>query len=183
MQSALRIGDDAVLEVLQADHAPALAALVEANRSQLGRWFPWVATSRSVADVAAHVASVASRHASGTCDGYAIVVGDEVAGSIDLHDIDRPRGEGRIGYWLGAPFQGRGVMTRAARALAEHALRDGGLSRVLLIAAVENAASRAVAERAGFALVRIVPDGAPTGNGYADAAVYALTRDAMAPSD
>ncbi|HEY4439821.1 MAG TPA: GNAT family protein [Candidatus Elarobacter sp.] len=179
MQTSLRVADDVVLEPLRDEHADALAMLIEANRAQLARWFPWVAASRSVADVRAFVASVASRHAAGTVDGYAIVVNGEVGGTIDLHEIDRARTEGRLGYWLGARFQHGGVMTRAVRAMAERALLGEGFARIYLIAAVENAASRAVAERAGFALERIAPDGAPTGNGYADAAVYVLTAAAL----
>ena len=57
---------------------------------------------------------------------------------------------GTIGYWLLPPARGRGNATRAVRLLVDHAIRDLGLRRLLLITEPTNLRSRAVAERAGF---------------------------------
>ena len=173
MPSCIRVDDDLMLEPLRADHASALAALIAANRAQLGRWFPWVATSRSAADVAHFIAWASEQRVRGERDAYVIVVRGAIAGSIDLHDVERARGFARIGYWLGAAYQGRGVMTQAVRALARHAF-DGGITRLEIVAAAANAASRAVAERAGFGFSEALPGGAPTGTGMEDGVVYAL---------
>jgi RimJ/RimL family protein N-acetyltransferase len=59
-------------------------------------------------------------------------------------------GSGELAFWMGAPARGRGLTTRAARLVAEHALSGLGLSRLLWQAHVGNWASRRVAWRLGF---------------------------------
>ena len=58
--------------------------------------------------------------------------------------------KGEIGYWTAPWARGRGVATRAATALSDAAFA-AGLSRVELLAEMENPASQRVALRAGFA--------------------------------
>jgi RimJ/RimL family protein N-acetyltransferase len=55
-----------------------------------------------------------------------------------------------IGYWVAPWARGRGAASRAAALLAPWALRTLGLARVACDVDVDNAASRRVAERAGF---------------------------------
>jgi putative acetyltransferase len=61
-------------------------------------------------------------------------------------------GVGEVGYWVAAGARGRGVATTATAALTDWAFGALGLHRVELYATTDNAASRAVAERAGFEL-------------------------------
>ncbi len=56
-----------------------------------------------------------------------------------------------IGYWLRADGRGRGATTRAVLLLTRWVVGEGA-ARVQLRAAVENVASRRVAEKAGFRL-------------------------------
>jgi RimJ/RimL family protein N-acetyltransferase len=62
-----------------------------------------------------------------------------------------PRADGpELGYWLGAPYWGRGFTTEAVRAVIDHAF--GGLEHEALQAGarVSNPASRRVLEKCGF---------------------------------
>ena len=58
---------------------------------------------------------------------------DDVAiGSIGLmigakSNLPLPETEGEIGYWIGVPFWGQGLIPEAARALLRHAFEDLGL--------------------------------------------------------
>ena len=62
-----------------------------------------------------------------------------------------PRDSGaEIGYWLGAPFWGRGYATEAVRALIDHAFGDRGHDVLAAGARVSNPASRRVLEKCGF---------------------------------
>jgi RimJ/RimL family protein N-acetyltransferase len=74
-----------------------------------------------------------------------------VLGSIGL-TWGEMRDVAEIGYWLRADARGRGVMTRALRLIAGHALGSRGADRVQLRADVMNVPSRRVAEKAGFTL-------------------------------
>ena len=178
MAASVRVDDDVVLVPLRREHAAALAALIEENRERLERWFPWTATSRSVADVERFAAWVEERTIDGEREAYVIVAAGKVAGSIDLHDIECGRTFARIGYWLAARHGGRGVMTAAVRALARHAFASG-IARLEIVAAAANGASRAVAERAGFAYAGELADGVPTGAGIEPGVAYASDRRAV----
>jgi ribosomal-protein-serine acetyltransferase len=65
-----------------------------------------------------------------------------------------------VGYWLAPWGRGRGTATRAVELACQWGFSAVGLERIELHAHTENAASRAVAERAGFAEFgrRIEPD-------------------------
>ena len=69
-------------------------------------------------------------------------------GSIDMR-VNAMR-TGHIGYWVAAQARGRGIGTRALRALVAWALDDLYLERLELITDPDNAASRRVAEKVGF---------------------------------
>jgi RimJ/RimL family protein N-acetyltransferase len=56
-----------------------------------------------------------------------------------------------VGYWVGADARGRGIATRATRAVAEWVFRAvPEVERLQLRADAENVASNRVAEKAGF---------------------------------
>lgn len=84
---------------------------------------------------------------------FAIAVNGEAAGGIGfvLHD-DVERVSAEIGYWLGAPFWGRGIVTEAVRAVTAHAIATHGLTRVFAVPFAFNTASCRVLEKAGYAL-------------------------------
>ncbi len=85
---------------------------------------------------------------------------DRLLGHVALFDLDRQDAptDGEIGYWAHPDARGRGVTTEAVRLVVRHAfapVAEGGLGRTRLQigAAWGNAASRHVAEAAGFTLV------------------------------
>ena len=66
-----------------------------------------------------------------------------------------------VGYWLAPWGRGRGVATRAVELICAWGFDTLGLERIELHAHTENAASRAVADRAGFTEFgrKVDPDG------------------------
>lgn len=86
----------------------------------------------------------------GTIVFWTLCEGDEEPlGSIDLR-VEPDHARADIGYWLGAPGRGRGLMTRAVKLVSDWGLGPRGLARIEIRAAVDNVASQRVAERAGF---------------------------------
>jgi len=82
---------------------------------------------------------------------FAIVVDGEIAGGIGfgLHqDVERVSAE--IGYWLGEPFWGRGIVTEALRAVTRYAIETHRLTRVYALPFAWNDASFRVLEKAGY---------------------------------
>ncbi len=84
---------------------------------------------------------------------FAIAVEGEAAGSIGFAphaNVERVSAE--IGYWLGEPFWGRGIMAEALRAVTDHAVRAHNLTRVYAVPYEWNPASFRVLEKAGYVL-------------------------------
>ncbi len=85
---------------------------------------------------------------------YAIVLRETglPVGSIGLHRNDLASGddEAELGYWIGVPWWGRGLVPEAARELLRHAFEDLGLARVWCGYYDGNEKSRRVQEKLGF---------------------------------
>jgi len=75
---------------------------------------------------------------------------DRCLGLAWLNRDDDDASAASIGYFLLPGARGRGLATRAVRLLAAWARGPGGVRGLRLVTAVDNAASRAVAERSGF---------------------------------
>lgn len=148
------------------------AAAAALDRERLARWFTWAKERPDPANVGAFIASLRERRASETGEEFAIRVNGAFAGAVGLHSVFRVHAVGALGYWLCSRFGGRGIMTRAVEAVAAYAFGDYALHRLELLAAVENHASRAVAERAGFSLEATLRERLRAPHGYDDAALY-----------
>ena len=82
---------------------------------------------------------------------WAYVLDGRYAGSIDL------RSGGVLGYNTAPWARGQGLTARALRLVAAHAYTQG-LRRLELHIAVDNAASRRTAEKAGYTFAGLLPD-------------------------
>ncbi len=69
---------------------------------------------------------------------------------IGYHGINWRDRSTSLGYWLGARFVGKGLMTQACRAIVDHAFGSWQLHRVEICCATGNLKSQAIAERLGF---------------------------------
>jgi [ribosomal protein S5]-alanine N-acetyltransferase len=84
---------------------------------------------------------------------FAICVNDKAVGGIGfvLHsDIERISAE--IGYWLGEPYWGKGIVSEALAAVTEYAIKTHDLRRVFAVPFAYNKASARVLEKAGYVL-------------------------------
>ena len=82
---------------------------------------------------------------------FAIATADEAIGGIGLEfgrDVHRFTAE--LGYWLGEPFWGRGIMTQAVRHLTAWAFENLELHRIYASVFEGNGASMRVLEKAGY---------------------------------
>ena len=78
--------------------------------------------------------------------------GEEPLGEVLLFGIDHDRSEAELGYVVGAAHRGRGLASGALILMAGYARDRLDLTRLLLRIDPGNAASCAVARRAGFTL-------------------------------
>ena len=80
-------------------------------------------------------------------------------GSIGLHrnDLAEQEDEYELGYWIGRPFWGQGLIPEASRELLRHAFEDLGMCRIWCGHYDGNIKSRRVQEKLGFVYHHTTP--------------------------
>ena len=80
------------------------------------------------------------------------IAASEPIGSIGLHrkDLAQLDDEYELGYWIGKPYWGQGLIPEAARELLRHAFADLGMKRIWCGYYDGNDKSRRVQEKLGF---------------------------------
>ncbi|MAF10455.1 RimJ/RimL family protein N-acetyltransferase [Candidatus Poribacteria bacterium] len=172
------IDSEVTLRTLRARDATALYALIDGNRAHLREWLPFVDDAQDVTDTqrfileAAQLADDQKSMAAGIWDGGIL------AGVIGLMEISVRNRKAEIGYWLAAEHQGRGLVTRACRALITYAFDTVRLHRVEIYCAPENTRSRAIPERLGFVIEGTLREAEWLYDHYVDNVLYAMLAPA-----
>jgi ribosomal-protein-serine acetyltransferase len=173
---ALDQGSGAHLRLLEPRHAAQQYALIEANMTDLRRWFIAMQRPHPVERERSYIYRMLSAYADGRAVLAGIYEGDQVRGAISL-TIKPNSHSGQLGYWLDRSARGRGLMSRAARTLTAIGFGVYGLQRVYLRAARDNLPSRAVAERLGMQQEAILREEAFLDGRYVDHVVYSILAD------
>jgi RimJ/RimL family protein N-acetyltransferase len=159
--------------------APAVHAACQ--DPEIARFLP-IPQPYTAADARAYVAARRADWAGDDERSFAITdaATGRLLGSIARHRQAGHRAE--IGYWLAPEARGRGVATRALRLVVDWSLAQG-LVRLELFTRPDNAASGAVARRAGFELEGVRRAWSPDREGrLEDAVFYVLLRDGRPPA-
>ena len=85
---------------------------------------------------------------------YAVCLKEDgkAIGSVGFHraDLAEKEDEYELGYWIGKPFWGQGLIPEASREMLRHAFEDLGMARVWCGYYDGNVKSRRVQEKLGF---------------------------------
>lgn len=157
-----------------------LTETVLANREHLVPWMPW-AEGYTLADCAAYLDRKRAQVEAGELFEGPIVLDGRIVGVAGFHGLDRVNQSSSIGYWLAAEVVGRGLMTRTVRALLDQAFGTWGLHRVVIEAVVDNARSRAVAERVGFREEALLREAKLIRGRFEDAVLYTMLASDWPP--
>ncbi|MGW6918238.1 GNAT family N-acetyltransferase [Kitasatospora sp. NPDC054939] len=149
-QHVIELGDVTLRRFRREADLPELYRVIEEAREHLSPWMPW-AVDHSRASTAAFLDKREEGWECGREFTYAVVLGAGIVGACQLFRREGgPDGGCEIGYWLHPAATGRGVATRAVRALVDQAARLPGVEYVEVVHEIANRASGAVAARAGF---------------------------------
>ena len=173
MGCLLRIDDGSYLRLLAEADAEELHALIEANRGYIARWLPW-AEGQGFDDTLGFIREARAQVSENRGFQAAIVLDDGIVGVAGYPIVDWGNRSTRIGYWLDAAHQGKGIMTAAVRLLVDHALAAWQLNRVEILVATENRRSRAIPERLGFREDGTLRQFHLVGGRYLDCASYSM---------
>ena len=114
---------------------------------------------------------------------FAIANDREIIGGIGLifrKGIHRHSAE--LGYWLGEPFWGRGIMTQVVRIFIDWAFRYYPLKRIFAAVYESNPASSRVLEKAGFILEGRFRKAVIKNDQFLDLYYYAILREEVLSS-
>ncbi|MRG87240.1 GNAT family N-acetyltransferase [Salinibacillus xinjiangensis] len=172
------VDDDIQLKLLEKRDAATLFKVVDHSRSYLREWLPWVDSSTTPEDYHPIIEMWLNQFAKNDGFQVAILYRQEIVGMIGYHGINWASKQTSIGYWLAKGYQGKGIITKATKALVEHAFQELELNRVEIRCGVDNTKSRAIPERLGFQQEGIVRDGEFLYDHFHDVVIYsALARD------
>jgi len=170
----LVVDEELELGLVEERYARELFALIERHRDYLRTWLPWPDRSRSVEDLLEWVRGSLTQFAANKGPSTGLWANRALCGVASYHPIDWDNRSVSIGYWLAADHQGRGLMTRAVRALVIHAFQDLGLNRVEIRCAVGNRKSRAIPVRLGFSEEGVIHEAQWLNGRFVDHVIYGL---------
>jgi ribosomal-protein-serine acetyltransferase len=170
------LNDRHTLRLICPDDAAELFALTETNREHLRQWLPWLDQTREVDDTKKFIDFVLSQQA--TQEGLVTVIlyNGAIAGVIGYNKIDRLQDIGYIGYWLGAKYQGQGIMTASCRAMIKYGFTILNLDRIVIACATQNHHSCAIPKKLGFTHESTTPRAEWLYDHFVDHEIYALLR-------
>ncbi|MFD3723828.1 GNAT family N-acetyltransferase [Streptomyces sp. NPDC058671] len=148
---AISLGDDgAELRPLEPWQADEFLAHMDRGREFIGarNGLPDVVTD--LESSRAFLRLYAEKTATDSGRIHGIWFGDTLVGAVILRRLDPGAGTAEAGCWLEPAAVGKGLVTRAARALVDWAIEVRGIHRVEWVVSSDNEPSIAVARRLGM---------------------------------
>ncbi|MEZ4359772.1 MAG: GNAT family protein [Kofleriaceae bacterium] len=175
--STLSLGEELLLRPVQEDDAPQLAAMVQRSRAHLTPFLgDLLERVYDEPTARAHLRAVGELRARDELLELHLVERGALCGALRLRSFDWREGNANLGYLLDARATGRGLATRAARALVAWVFAELPIDRVELRCAAGNAASVAVAGRLGFQREGTARAAERDGEGRRDVLVFSRLR-------
>ncbi|WP_035341369.1 MULTISPECIES: GNAT family N-acetyltransferase [Dickeya] len=160
-----------------ATDAITLHEAIHESIDSVGRWLPWCAADYDLNTAQGWITHCDQQRHEG--HSFELVMVDRTAGhflgSVAINAINRAERLGNIGYWIRQSAQQQGLMTEAVREIASFGFGTLGLTRLEIIAAEQNYASRRVAEKVGAQFEGLLRNRIIIHDQPVTAALYSLT--------
>lgn len=172
----LRINDDLILHQPQIDFADQLFALVDANRTYLQEWLPWVTNTKSSKDSRQFLKSARQFSFGGQQFHTVIIYKEKIVGLVGFNAIHKKHQKGEIGYWIAEPMQGKGIVTKSVQRLIKYGFQHLNLNRILIRVSANNLKSKQVAQRLNFTYEGTLRQDFFHENQFLDMEIYSLLK-------
>lgn|SRR5690625_38667 len=172
----VEVDEEITLKMLNAADAEELFAITDRSREYLREWLPWLDNTKSVDDSLQFIKNNFQLYAERKGVTAGIFYNGSLAGVAGYNELDWVNKIAYIGYWLDIEHQGKGIMTRAVRALTDYAFEEFDLNRVDIRAAVGNVKSRAIPERLGYKKEGVLRQSEWLYDHFVDHAVYSMLK-------
>lgn len=145
-----KVDEEVELRLITQHDADEIFEMIDRSRDYLREWLGWLDSSTEVSVTKQFSEMNLKRFAEGTALDTAIVYNGKIVGKIGFNSINSANKTAYIGYMLDEQYQGRGIMTRATKAMLTIAFDHYHLQKVEIHVAEGNGKSRAIPERLGF---------------------------------
>jgi ribosomal-protein-serine acetyltransferase len=172
-----KIDEDLSLKLIELRDADRIFELTDQSRSYLREWLPWLDQTIKLEDTKEFIKICLKGFAENKSLNTVILFKGSVVGIAGFNHINWSNKTAQIGYWLGEEFQGNGIMTKVVRALTDYALKELGLHKVEIRAAVGNKKSRSIPERLGFVNEGCIRQAEWLYDHYVDHVVYGILAE------
>ena len=167
--------DDFELRLIDHRDAKPLFELIDRNRKFFEPHLSFVHNVHSAADIERFIPDEIRWLADREGLALGIHYQNKFIGQIIF--IRRMNRVAEIAYFLDEAYTGRGIMTKAVRAIVDYGFQVAGLHRMFLKCSVENPKSCAIPERLGFHHEGIKRDGFRVVDRWYDMNIWAVTAD------
>lgn len=171
-----RLDDTIALRPIMMHDAKPLFHLIDAHRENLREWLDWVDSQLTLRDTKLYIAQSLARYGNYKGLDCSIWHDDDLCGLVSFNSWNLRNYKAEIGYWLAQPYTGKGIMTKAVKAMVNYGFEVVGLHRIELLCAVDNKRSCAVAERLKFTHEGVLRRGERIREQFHDVNAYAILQ-------
>ncbi|MGV6988253.1 GNAT family N-acetyltransferase [Testudinibacter sp. P80/BLE/0925] len=174
LKATIEVNQELRLQQLTESDAHWVFQAIAQNRTYLGRWLPFIASTQQVSDSLEFIQSLQQNR---LAQVFKIHYQGQGCGLIGFNSADSSNAKAEIGYWLCEDFQHKGIMTLATEALLDYGFRELGFNRIQIKCALGNHASRGIPQRLGLILEDIERQGILLSSGeFADFEIYSMLK-------
>ena len=176
MKPFIKIDRQLCLYLARPELAEPVFAVVDAQRSYLRQWLPWVDATVSVEDTKAFILESIEHNSNGARLTTFLALDEELIGSLGVVQFNRDHKKCEVGYWLREEYQGKGLMTKACAFLIDYLFNTKDLNRIEILVARENEKSAAIPTRLGFKREGTLRQGLYMYRAFHDLDLFSLLR-------
>ena len=175
MLSLIQLTDaDIILRPFQAEDSVQLHQAVRESLQELKPWMSWATEHYTEFTARDYIDITRARWQERTLFAFAIMQNNELLGGCTLSSIHPIYHFCNVGYWVRTSKHGQGIAGRAAKLVTRFAFEHVGLVRAEIVIALDNMASRRVAEKIGAHYEGILLNRMVVGKSIYDAHMYSL---------
>ncbi|MDU0355250.1 GNAT family protein [Paraglaciecola aquimarina] len=146
----ISVSADITIRLLLPSDDSQLFSLLEANRSDLKQWLPWLDLVTNLSQTQTFIETAIYQHCHSEASNFAIFYQHELVGLAGFNTFDFQNKFASLGYWLAKNHRGRGIISQVVVKLLDYGFSDLALHKIEIKCAQGNTKSEAIAKRLGF---------------------------------
>ncbi|MCM3390140.1 GNAT family N-acetyltransferase [Ureibacillus chungkukjangi] len=171
------VDEEISLKLVTERDAEEVFQMIDSSRTYFREWLGWLDYSTKVQDTVDNIKGNLLKFVAQEGLDTAIVFNGKIVGKIGFNKINKANKTAYIGYMLDEAFQGKGIMTRATKAMVNIAFEEYGLNKVEIHAAEGNTKSRSIPVRLGFKEEGTIRSAEWLYSQYVDHVVYGMLKE------